>query len=527
MLRRAVPLGKAPSRFAVRASSRYSSSSPVHRAAAAASPALSQNASDTSEAAHSHGRTLYSHWNAVGNEPVTAETISALLSNSLSNLGVKDFLSGQECARMVDVIPHSHYCNAPSPQDKQTYFASVPSARELQERFIQEAKIDIVARVASYLRTVTNLPVRLACEGNQEYFAGLLRLINSSALVHADYGPYDAPGWEIGRISAQLSWNILLREVQGGECIIYRRFWEGKSDDERFKQPKPGYGYTAEAVEGREVQDQTIHKTVALYQQDETLRKHTTQIISVQPVTALSETNRALFKHAGESKDFVVVTAETIFYAQGGGQPSDTGKMTLSSSSSDPSASTLDVTSVRNGTDGQILHLGSFSPSSSSPFQPGDSVEQAIDSEKRLLNSRIHTGGHVVGLAVRYLSSSIPDVTELKAQHYPDLAFVDFKGSIDGKHKEAIQAQVDEYISQALPVQVYFWNEAELREKCAVVPEAVAIPEGELVRAVDIVGAGAYPCGGTHVPDTGKVGKVTIKKISRSKGNSKVSYVVS
>ena len=270
---------------------------------------------------------------------------------------------------------------------------------------------------------------------------------------------------------------------------------------------------------------QAIQKTVALYQQDETLRKHTTPVISVQPVAALSETNRPLFKNADESKDFVVVTAETIFYAQGGGQPCDTGRMTLSSSS-DASPPTFDVTSVRNGTDGQILHLGSFSPSSS-PFQPGDTVEQAIDSDKRLLNSRIHTGGHVVGLAVRHLSSSIPDVSELKAQHYPDLAFVDFKGLIDGKHKDAIQAQVNEYVSQALPVRVYFWNEAELREKCAVVPEAVAIPEGELVRAVDIVGAGAYPCGGTHVPDTGKVGKVTIKKISRSKGNSKVSYIVS
>lgn len=244
-------------------------------------------------------------------------------------------------------------------------------------------------------------------------------------------------------------------------------------------------------------------------------------------MTALSEANRLLFKNADETKDFIVVTAETIFYAQGGGQPCDTGTMTLSSSS-DPSAPKFDVTSVRNGADGQILHLGSFSNSSeSSSFQPGESILQAIDSDKRLLNSRIHTGGHVVGLAVRHLASSIPEVSELKAQHYPDLAFVDFKGLIDGKHKDAIQAQVDEYISQALPVKVYFWNEAELREKCAVVPEAVAIPEGELVRAVDIVGAGAYPCGGTHVPDTGKVGKVTIKKISRSKGNSKVSYVVS
>lgn len=57
-------------------------------------------------------------------------------------------------------------------------------------------------------------------------------------------------------------------------------------------------------------------------------------------------------------------------------------------------------------------------------------------------------------------------------------------------------------------------------------PEAVAIPEGELIRAVDIEGAGAYPCGGTHVPDSSRVGRVTIKKISRSKGNSKISYII-
>ncbi|KAJ5887387.1 hypothetical protein N7495_007428 [Penicillium taxi] len=261
----------------------------------------------------------------------------------------------------------------------------------------------------------------------------------------------------------------------------------------------------------------TLPKTTALYQTDETLTVHNTTVLSVRP---------GFFKNANESNDYVVVTAETIFYAQGGGQPCDTGTMTLSSNEK----VAFDVTTVRNGVNGLVLHLGSFASASESEpehFKPGDSVKQAIDSEKRILNSRIHTGGHVVGLAVRFLSSSIPDITELKAQHYPDLAFVDFQGTIESRHKDAIQAQVDAYISQELPVKIYFWNEAELREKCAVVPGAVAIPEGELVRAVDIVGAGAYPCGGTHVSDTRKVGKVTIKKISRSKGNSKVSYTIS
>lgn len=56
----------------------------------------------------------------------------------------------------------------------------------------------------------------------------------------------------------------------------------------------------------------------------------------------------------------------------------------------------------------------------------------------------------------------------------------------------------------------------------------MTISESEqLVRAVDIVRAGAYPCGGTHVSDSSKVGNVLIKKISRSKGISKISYNIS
>lgn len=152
-------------------------------------------------------------------------------------------------------------------------------------------------------------------------------------------------------------------------------------------------------------------------------------------------------------------------------------------------------------------------------------------------------GGHVVGLAVRHLSTGsgdrcavpgLADVTELKAQHYPDAAFVEFRGLIDGKHKDAIQTRCDAFVSQSLTIKVYWWSKAELREKCAIVPENITMPvvadpsQGELglVRVVDIEGAGAYPCGGTHVRDMSVVGKLEIRKISRSKGISKVSYVI-
>jgi len=52
------------------------------------------------------------------------------------------------------------------------------------------------------------------------------------------------------------------------------------------------------------------------------------------------------------------------------------------------------------------------------------------------------------------------------------------------------------------------------------------LEEGEKWRVVEIVGAEVYPCGGTHVDTTKACGETKVKKISRSKGTSRVSYVV-
>ena len=292
---------------------------------------------------------------------------------------------------------------------------------------------------------------------------------------------------------------------------------------------------------------QSVPPTKALYQHDEKLRTLATRVLAVQPFAALSETDRLLFKQIPQDADhYVVVTAETIFYAQGGGQPSDTG-IIRSGRQDFNGMSSFSVLAVRHASSGQILHLGRFEPSTTESFTAGTQVFQSIDGDKRHLNSRIHTAGHIVGLAVRHLSTAnasgsgplvadLGKITELKAQHYPEASFVDFRGLIDGKLKEAIQSQCDRFVEQALPIKVYWWNEAELRERCAIVPENMAMPvlstmDGiesgpPLFRAVDIEGAGAYPCGGTHVTDTSVVGKIEIRKISRSKGMSKVSYSV-
>jgi hypothetical protein len=59
----------------------------------------------------------------------------------------------------------------------------------------------------------------------------------------------DGPSWEISRVTAQLTWNILLKQVNGGETIVYDRLWQGESDDIAFKKSS-SYGYSPAVVEG-------------------------------------------------------------------------------------------------------------------------------------------------------------------------------------------------------------------------------------------------------------------------------------
>jgi len=260
-----------------------------------------------------------------------------------------------------------------------------------------------------------------------------------------------------------------------------------------------------------------------------------TTVTAIHPFSALEEANRALFKQATE-EDHVVITEATIFHPQGGGQPSDEGVMTSTpspSTSNTPEPTSADaphftVTSARMDAvhDGRVLHLGRFAQPHSL-FTPGTPVTQTLDSAKRLLYSRLHTAGHVLGAAVRHLlEPSVPGFDELKASHFPDSAACEFAGLIDGKHKGAIQEKVDEYVDKDMDVVVEFWEWEEFGQRGVHAPDRSLAAPGEKFRVVRIEGCEAYPCGGTHVPSTKECGKTTVKKISRSKGTSRVSYTV-
>ena len=279
--------------------------------------------------------------------------------------------------------------------------------------------------------------------------------------------------------------------------------------------------------------------------------EHETKLSSIQALDALPEADRSLFKIPPEiqSSLFAITTESTIFHPQGGGQPSDVGKLVVTGN--DSGSRTFNVLTARTSSTNPsiVLHFGHFENGQDvSPGLTGVPVTQLVDAEKRKLFSRLHTAGHVLGATTRtLLEDRVDNFDELKASHFPDSAACEFQGSIDGKYKPEIQDAVDDMISKDAEVRIGWWTKNDFRERKLerlLIPDedwkaiAIAVDENgndlereasdeqTRIRVVDIVGAEVYPCGGTHVPSTKQCGKVTVKKISRSKGNSRVSYLV-
>jgi Ser-tRNA(Ala) deacylase AlaX len=269
-------------------------------------------------------------------------------------------------------------------------------------------------------------------------------------------------------------------------------------------------------------------RTKLIYQQQGELREYTSKVVSLKPVSELPEADQSLIKSPSD-EDFALVTDETIFYVQGGGQPSDVGIITSTPGSENSSA--FEVSSARHpASGGSILHFGRFKPTSGRLFTVGQEIHQYIDAEKRDLYSRLHTAGHILGFAINALSREgvLPPLTESKASHYPDSAAVEFGGIIEGKFKDAIQKKTDEFVAGKSRVLIHLWPMERMLKECTGVTEGFELPEGETMgRVVEMEGMGAYPCGGTHVTDCGMVGKIEVKGISRKKGVSRVSYRVS
>lgn len=181
---------------------------------------------------------------------------------------------------------------------------------------------------------------------------------------------------------------------------------------------------------------------------------------------------------------FVVELDQTPFHPQGGGQPSDVGKV-----------GGVDVEHVFFQ-DQKIIHRCSTELS----LGP---VNAEVNVAHRHYFSRLHSAGHLIGHVLQ-AKGWLP----VKAQHWPNDAKVQFVSTAEAQEVDLsmIEALCNQYIQNDL-ARVITQNESGYRQ----------------------VGFGdfsAFPCGGTHVKSLSDIIQILITELKLKKSKLSIKYQV-
>jgi alanyl-tRNA synthetase len=195
-----------------------------------------------------------------------------------------------------------------------------------------------------------------------------------------------------------------------------------------------------------------------------------------------------------------VVLDQTMFYPEGGGQPSDRGTL----STDDKSVQVEDV-QIR---DGVILHR------TDQPVGKGDIVRGQIDLERRRRLMRHHTATHIVVHAAREVLGD--HVRQAGAQKGIDSSRIDVRHyeRIDRETREEIEMVANELVMENTSVQQEWPNRHEAEEEYGFDLYQGGIPAGQNIRLIHVA-EDVQACGGTHVRRTGDVGTIKILNTER------------
>ncbi|EIE52259.1 Ala-tRNA(Pro) hydrolase [Salipiger aestuarii] len=210
-----------------------------------------------------------------------------------------------------------------------------------------------------------------------------------------------------------------------------------------------------------------------------------------------------------------IVLDRTIFYAKGGGQPGDSGRLVW------PGGAVVIATAVK--TEDGAIALVPAEPVALPPV--GLRVEQQLDWDRRHRHMRVHTALHLLSVVIPLpvTGGSISAGT----------GRLDFAMPEPPGDKAALERALNDMVDRDLVVSSDWVDEAVLDANPGLVKTmTVQPPRGQgRVRLVRI-GAGRdqvdlQPCGGTHVARTGEIGRIRIGKIeNKGKQNRRVNIAL-
>jgi len=199
-------------------------------------------------------------------------------------------------------------------------------------------------------------------------------------------------------------------------------------------------------------------------------------------------------KQAGQGEEIEVVTAETPFYGEAGGQVGDRGHI-------HGQGFDMEVTDTFKDPNDIIIHKGKVLKGS---ISVGKTVTLIVNDEKRSATEKNHTVTHILHAILRQvLGDHVKQAGSLVA---PDRLRFDFThfSAIDQDTLQEIERLVNDRIQQNIPLEVQ-----EMDSEEAFRTDATALFEekyGDRVRVVAMEDFSKELCGGTHSERTGDIG---------------------
>ena len=218
---------------------------------------------------------------------------------------------------------------------------------------------------------------------------------------------------------------------------------------------------------------------------------------------------------AGTGENAVLVLDRTPFYAESGGQISDTGVITAQ-------GMIFDVDGVHASRDGKYYHSGTVREGVP---QRGQRVSAVIDAERRRAIMRAHSATHLLHKSLRNVLGT--HVEQAGSLVTPDYIRFDFTHPAGLTREELlrIDEQVNDIILSGLEI-----NTTETDQETAHDMGAMALfgeKYGDIVRVVSMGGYSTELCGGTHLDNTAKVGSYrTVSEGSVSAGVRRIEASV-
>jgi len=202
-----------------------------------------------------------------------------------------------------------------------------------------------------------------------------------------------------------------------------------------------------------------------------------------------------------------VYLEDTLFFPQGGGQPSDQGVIKGPAGQATVQRVTMQ--------DEVVCHWATLE----GELKPGDEVDCEIDWQRRHWYMRVHTAGHLVHDA---FMSMVEGLVPHRGEH-GDTPYLKYRGTVDTDGlQQKLEALVNELVAEDRAVITEEATLEELSQRARFVPPN--LPQGKPLRIMQISGFDAMPDGGVHVKTLGEIGKVIITDLRCKKSGTTVKY---